>query len=120
MTDPAASGSLVSSLQVEPSREKVHFVYQVTNVSANAVPLTFPSGQSFDVVVTAAGQERWRWSADRAFTQAVRDEPIPPGETVRFTAEWAAPPGTTGDLVARAYLSAMEHRAEQQTAFRLP
>jgi hypothetical protein len=56
-----------------------------------AVNLVFPSGQDGDVVLRQVdGEERYRWSADRAFTQIVREVRLGPGEARSF--ELAASP----------------------------
>lgn len=115
-----SSGPLVSSLQVETGPDSVRFVLQVTNAGPAPVTLEFPNGQSFDFVVTQDGREVWRWSADMMFTQALRSETLAPGETRTFDAMWSPPAGTSGDFVARGFLTAREHRAEQQMSFRLP
>lgn len=115
-----SSGPLVSSLQVETRPDSVRFVLQVTNTGPSPVTLEFPNGQSFDFVVTRDGREAWRWSADRMFTQALRSETLAPGETRTYDAAWSPPAGTAGDFVARGFLTARDHRAEQQTQFRLP
>lgn len=119
---PEADGTspLVSTLQVKTLPDSVHFVLQVTNTAEDTVTLTFPSGQSFDFVVLDEGREVWRWSADRMFTQAIRTEALAPGETRSYEAAWTPPAGLSGELVARARLTAREHRAEQQARFRLP
>lgn len=120
MSEPARRGSLVSSLQVEPSADSVRFVLQVTNAGTQPVPLEFSSGQSFDFVVMQGARELWRWSADRMFTQAMRSETLAPSETRTFTATWAPPAGVHGELTASGFLTARGQRAEQQTRFRLP
>lgn len=114
------SGALVSSLQVEPFPDSVRFSLQVTNTGSQPVTLQFPSGQSFDFVVSRGGAELWRWSADRMFTQAVRTETLAPGETRSFDAAWQPPVGTSGELVARGFLTARGETAEQQARFSLP
>ena len=115
-----SSGPLVSSLQVETTPDTVRFVLQVTNTGPAPVTLDFTSGQSFDFVVTRDGGEVWRWSADRGFTQALRSETLAPGETRTYDAAWSPPAGTSGEFLARGFLTAREHRAEQQARFRLP
>jgi hypothetical protein len=46
-----------------------------------AVRLTYPSGQSFDLAIrNEKGEEVYRWSNGRAFTQALRQEEFGPGE----------------------------------------
>ena len=113
-------GPLVSSLQVQTYADSVRFVLQVTNASAAAVPVTFPTGQSAEFTVSRDGRELWRWSADRGFTQAVRQETLAPGETRTFGATWNPPAGTTGQLVARAVLTSSDQRVAQASYFSLP
>lgn len=114
------AGPLVSSLQVQTYADSVRFVLQVTNASRAALPITFPSGQSADFTVSRDGRELWRWSADRGFTQAVRQETLAPGETRTYEATWNPPAGTTGQLVARAVLTSSDQRLEQASYFSLP
>jgi hypothetical protein len=61
--------------------------FAVTNVSEEPVTMTFGSGQDGDVVLSQNGQERYRWSEGRSFTQAVRTIDLAPGEAYRFTLE---------------------------------
>lgn len=123
VTPVGGSGSpapLVSSLQVQTYADSVRFVLQVTNAGTTAVPVTFPSGQSADFTVLRDGREIWRWSAERGFTQAVRQESFAPGETRSFEGTWTPPPGTRGQLVARAVLTSSDRRLEQASHFSLP
>jgi hypothetical protein len=119
---PAPQGGepLASSLQVAPAGDSVSFVLQVTNAGPAPVALTFPTGQSFDFAVSRDGREVWRWSADRSFTQAVREESIAAGETRRYEASWRPPAGTHGALAARGWITARQVRAERSTGFALP
>ena len=121
-TAPAGRGGdpLVSSLQVATFADSVSFALRVTNAGSAPVELEFPSGQTHDFVVSRGGAELWRWSADRAFTQALVSETLAPGETRAFEGSWRVPAGTSGELVARGFLTAGGRRAEQQAAFRLP
>lgn len=113
-------GPIVSSLLVRTGPDSVQFTYQVTNVSDQPVTLTFPSAQRFDVRVTQDGREIWRWSADRMFAQMLGEERLDADETRQYTAVWPAPGDATGEMTAVAFLTAQEHRAEQQARFELP
>jgi hypothetical protein len=117
---PQGGDPLASSLQVAPAGDSVHLVLQVSNAGSAPVALTFGSGQTFDFAVARDGRELWRWSADRSFTQAVREVSIAPGETRRYEATWRPPAGTHGALTARGWLSAQQVRAERSTGFSLP
>lgn len=115
-----SAGPLVSSLQVQTYADSVRFVLQVTNASGAAIPVTFPTGQSAEFTVSRDGRQLWRWSADRGFTQAVRQEIVAPGETRTFEATWNPPAGTTGQLVARAVLTSSDQQVEQASYFSVP
>ena len=119
-SEPASSGPLVPSLQVQTSGGSVQFVLQVTNTSSAAVPLEFSSGQSFDFAVVRDGREVWRWSADQMFTQALRSETIAPGATRTYTASWNPPAGMRGEFTASGVLTATNHPVGQRAIFQLP
>ena len=114
-------GPLASSLQVEPMGDSARLVLQVTNASEAAVPLQFASGQSYDFAVLDGAREVWRWSADRMFTQALRNETLAAGETRRYAEIWHPAAALHGrDLTARAWLTASDQPLEQSAQFRLP
>jgi hypothetical protein len=91
----------------------------VTNTTEGPLDLTFPTGQSFDFVVSDGGREIWRWSAEQMFTQAIRHEQLGPGETQRHEATWEPPPGVEGELLVRGVLTASDHAVEQSARFRI-
>ena len=113
---------LVSSLQVRTGPGEVRFTLQVTNTGDRPVELVFPTGQSYDFAVLprAGGNEVWRWSSDRMFTQAVRSRTIAPDSTLRFEESWRSPAGLAGEFTARAVLAAPQHEVRQEAVFRLP
>lgn len=123
---PGAGGDgempeLLPSVQVTTGDDTVELVLQVTNTTGSAVDLTFTSGQSFDfVVMDAQGAEVWRWSGDRMFTQAIREEVVAPGETLTYGAAWTPPPGTSGEFTALGILTAQDREVRQSTNFRIP
>ncbi len=120
MDEPSPAVPLVSSLQVETIEDSVRFTFMATNASDAPLELTFPTGQSFDFVVMENGRELWRWSEDRMFTQAIRTETLAPGETRTYHAVWQPPPGVSGRVTVRGFLTAQEHRAEQEAEVQLP
>jgi hypothetical protein len=75
--------------------------FTVTNVSGEPVSMTFGSGQDGDVVLSQSGEEKYRWSQGRVFTQAIRTEDLAPGESRSFTLDDTLPvePGSY-ELVA--------------------
>jgi hypothetical protein len=116
----APQGGLAASLQAESYGDSVRFSLRATNVTDAPIPLTFPTGQSFDFIVESAGRQVWRWSDEMMFTQAIRQEVLAPGETREYTATWSAPSGTRGEFTVTGYLATADRRAEQRTQFRLP
>jgi len=58
----------------------------VANASTKAHTLEFRSGQQYDFVIRdTKGKELKRWSAGRAFTDALQEKVVAPGETLNFT-----------------------------------
>lgn len=123
---PGAAGggeveALLPSVQATSLGDSVNFVLQVTNTTESAIGLSYPTGQSFDFVVSdATGAEVWRWSADRMFTQAVREEEIAAGETITFSAVWPVAGRPRGEYVVTGTLEVAGRSVEQRTGFRLP
>jgi hypothetical protein len=120
--EAAAGAPLLSSLQATTfGRDSVHFTLQVTNTTERPIELTYPSGQSFDFVVTPAGREGelWRWSSEMMFTQALRMETLGPGETRTHAVRWSPPADARGEFEVRAWLTAGDVRAERAARFRL-
>jgi hypothetical protein len=120
-SDGGESPDLLPSLQATSSGDSVEFVFQITNTTEHAIGLEYSSGQSFDFVVTDdAGAEIWRWSGDRMFTQALRNETLAAGETLTFRAGWTPPPGVRGNLLVAGTLTAMNVEIEQRASFAVP
>jgi hypothetical protein len=110
---------VVSSLDVQTDGE-VRFALLVTNNAEKRMELTFPSGQTHDIVVLdAAGREVWRWSEGRMFTQALQNRILDANETVSYAAAWE-PATRQGDFVAVASLRSENHPVEQRVRFTLP
>ena len=83
----------------EPLRSggPVTWTLEVDNAGPEAVTLTFRSGKDGDVVLLRGGQEAYRWSGTRYFTQAMRQVPLGPGEQKTFTLEEKALAAEAGD-----------------------
>ncbi len=105
--------ALSSSLDAAVEDDEVRFTYTVCNDGDGPVELSFRSGQSFDVWVEADGEERWRYSDGKLFTQALRSETLEPGETVRYGTTWTDP--SAGEYEARAVLACPDRTCEATT-----
>ena len=79
----------VTPASVEPGRA-VRFTLRLTNNTGRAEELTFASGQEYDFWVTKGGNEVWRWSDDRSFTQAVTTRTIGPQDSLTLTETWTS------------------------------
>lgn len=79
-------------LGVEALREgDLHrFVLTVRNPSQRLMPFDFSTSQNFDFIVVdpSHGQEIWRWSRRRFFSEVLRSEAIRPGREWTFEGEW--------------------------------
>jgi len=111
---------VAASLQAETAGDSVRLTLRITNASRDAIPLTFPTGQSYDFVIRRDGREVWRWSEGMMFTQAIRQETLAPDETRTYTASWSHPADSRGAFSAEGWLTAQEHQFRQSTVFHLP
>ena len=84
----------------------VEFSFEVTNNGPDPVELTFRSGKRADVAVTdtETGEEVWRWSQNRMFTQAISTVELESGDTFDRMFTWSDPPA--GEYKAEAALAA--------------
>jgi hypothetical protein len=65
------------------------FILKLTNNSSKDAALEFSSGQQFEIIVNdATGNEVYRFSADRVFTQAFQTLIIPAGESKEWKDVW--------------------------------
>lgn len=82
-------GNVALSAEPDPlaAGEPVVWSFVVTNTGDQALTFTFSSGQRGDVVLSQDGDEVYRWSAGRVFTQAVEDVTVAPGSEEVFGLE---------------------------------
>ena len=94
----------------------MRFNFRVVNASPKNVEVNFPSGQSYDfVVVDSVGREVWRWSADRIFTQSVRNKLLGKGDAITVSEKWSSP--KYGKFTAIAQLTSKNYPIEERIAF---
>src|SRR5688500_10613765 len=74
--------------RVDRSDGPVRFVMTIRNTSDRPLVVPFNSGQRFDIEVLQEGKLIWNWAAGRAFTQALGNLSLQPGETTQFNARW--------------------------------
>jgi hypothetical protein len=105
---------LTGDLRVETD-DGVRFVFAVRNAGDERVDLEFGSSCRADFAVYEAGEERWRWSDGRMFTQMIEHLRLEPGESETFEVEWDAP--RSGEFVGRAELRARDGDCVAETGF---
>lgn len=84
--------ALTAELALRPDRlrqgQTATFELTVRNRSDQPARVTFPTGQQFDFEVWRDNRVVWKWSRDRAFTQAVSTLALQPGQAMTFTGRW--------------------------------
>lgn len=75
---------------VQPDIEQTIFTMELINTGDDTVELGFSSGQQFEIVVTNAetGEEVYRYSEGRAFTEAFVYKPVEPGQSLTWKEVW--------------------------------
>jgi hypothetical protein len=95
-------------------------VFHVSNPTGAPISVTFPTGQTFDFRVSREGRTLWTWSADRAFTQAIRRETLAAGATWRYEGIWEARSAPAGVYEVQARLASTTHPVEARAEVELP
>jgi hypothetical protein len=110
---------VASSLEVKVNSE-IAFAFHVTNNATKRMEITFASGQTHDIMVLdTLGQEVWRWSRGRMFTQALQNRVLESNETMTYQARWK-PATAPGKYIAVASLRSQNHPLEQRVEFEVP
>jgi hypothetical protein len=91
----------------------------VENTGEQPLTITIPSGQEFDLVIrNEAGEEVFRWSDGKFFTQALQTIPFSPGErvyTVDVPLSDGAQPLPPGRYTVEAWISTVAPKLYQAT-----
>lgn len=88
--------SLTTDKTVYKQLDTMRITLTLTNPTKQAVSVTFPSGQKFDLLLRKVGKSNtapvvvWQWSRGMMFTQMVTSTSIAPGKSIQFSA--AFPP----------------------------
>jgi hypothetical protein len=110
--------SIVTALDVRQRGHQLAFTFSVTNNAKKKLELVFPNGQTHDLVVLdAAGEEVWRWSNGRMFTQALQNRILGGGDTLTYEMIWTPTADSNTPLTAVATLLSENHPLEQRTDF---
>ncbi len=107
--EPGAGVALSVAFEPDPpaAGEPVTWLLTVRNGGGAAVTLTFPSGKRGDVVLRdGSGQQVYRWSDGRFFTEAVNRQELRPGQEVVYRLEEPSLAVEPGDYALEATLAA--------------
>jgi hypothetical protein len=115
-TVKSASQTLATTFDVTLDGSDVRFSLRVVNATPKSVEVNFASGQAYEfVVVDSVGREVWRWSADRIFTQSVRNKLLGKGEAITASEKWS--PAKPGRFTAIAQLTSSNYPVQEKVAF---
>ncbi len=111
----ATDATLVSALDVNVG-DGVDFDFYVTNNGDKKVEVNFPSGRTHDVIVLdSLGNEVWRWSKGRMFTQSLQNKILRSADTLTYAERWTGAP--RGRYTAVASLASANFPVEQRIEF---
>ncbi len=96
-----APGGLAVLGEAKPGKESVHFTVTLTNNGDKEAEIEFTSGQKFEVTVADPdGNEIYRYSDGRMFTQALETITLKPGESKSWSDEWKTEQAPAGNYKA--------------------
>ncbi len=109
---------MVSSFSVDVS-DQPRFELSVANNTKKMIELRFPNGQTHEfVVIDSEGNEVWRWSDGRMFTQSLQNKLVKARDTAVYASRWDAEK-MHGRFTAVATLMSDNHPIEQRIDFAL-
>lgn len=110
---------VLTRVSVDTTQGTLRFAIVVENDTRKRVELDFPDGQTHDfAVLDDTGQEIWRWSTGRMFTQSMQNRLLDANDSVRYSEPWSAPHAGRYTLVAE--LHSENYPVTQRVAFSLP
>ncbi|GFP19159.1 hypothetical protein HKBW3S03_00663 [Candidatus Hakubella thermalkaliphila] len=92
--DTLSSGNFEATFSIDPyvtSGGEIRLALEVKSIGDEEDTIIFNSAQMYDFwVIDAQGQELWRWSADQAFAQVIKEVPLSPGQGMGFAETYNA------------------------------
>ena len=108
--------ALTSTLAIADNSNGVTLNFRVVNSGPKRLEVNFPSGQTHEVIVVdSLGNEVWRWSKGRMFTQSLQNKVMHSADTLDYDALWKNAPA--GKYTAIATLASENFPVEQRTDF---
>jgi hypothetical protein len=82
-------GLFETSLETVKADDKISIDFVLKNISGKALQLKYGSGQQFDIwVYNEQNEEVYRWSNDKAFTQALIETELSKSGQLTFNEDW--------------------------------
>jgi len=117
-SEKRAKSELTSRFSVKAGGS-VDFQLEVRNNTNRMIELRFPNGKTHDFYVRdAGGNEVWRWSKSRMFTQGLQNKLVKSKDVAVFTEGWD-PASHHGRFTAVAVLMSDNHPMEEAVQFEL-
>lgn len=83
------SGILDTTLDLVDQGKTLWLDFSLKNISDQELSLLFGSGHQYDIIVTdAGGQEVYNWATGKAFTYALINSNLAPGQELSYHEDW--------------------------------
>ncbi len=87
--------------------ETIWWAVDLTNVTDEAIPMTFSSAQVAEVTISDGDTELYRWSNDKTFAQQIRQIDFAAGQTAGATLKDTSTTGPGTNYTVRAWVTAV-------------
>ncbi len=82
-------GLFETTMEIVDAEEKLDIHFSLKNISGKHLQIAHGSGQQYDIsVYNEQGEEVYRWSYNKAFTQALIQRKLKQGDQLDFEEEW--------------------------------
>ena len=82
-------GLFETAMETDKADGKINVHFSLRNISGKDLRITYGSGQQYDVwIYNGKDEEVYRWSFDKAFTQALIDKEFKHSEVIEFDEVW--------------------------------
>lgn len=88
--NPANTSQTVeTTLEFEEEGKVLKLEFGLKNISAEPLDLLFSSGHQYDIIVLdSKDKEVYDWAKDKAFTEALINKTLEPGQELSYSEEW--------------------------------
>lgn len=88
-TPANTSERVETTLELEEEGKVLKLEFGLKNISDEPLDLLFSSGHQYDIIVLdSKGEEVYDWAKGKAFTEALINKTLEPGQEVSYSEEW--------------------------------